>query len=147
MHVDANKASPHTPTHTPTSCNSQLPLWQTAPGRRCLSYCSHLQNFGEHKFLSVLYGSWCLCLAGGARDAFRNSCKLNLLRRACAQLMTLVAKLASRYFRLRGNKQFLTANCRATIREQTQPNPTQTPLTHCWPLSNSCSCFPFAALA
>lgn len=73
---------------------------------------------GAHKFLSVLYGSLCgmsscsvllysrfcscsssiMMLLLGNRDAFTNSCKLNLLRRACAHLMTLLAKLATRYF-------------------------------------------------
>lgn len=73
---------------------------------------------GAHKFLSVLYGSLCgmspcsvllyscscscsssiMMLLLANRDAFTNSCKLNLLRRACAHLMTLLAKLATRYF-------------------------------------------------
>lgn len=75
---------------------------------------------GAHKFLSVLYGSLCGMSSCGVllyscsctcscfsslvllllsnRDAFTNSCKLNLLRRAWAHLMTLLAKLATRYF-------------------------------------------------
>lgn len=126
MHVDANKGCPSTPCHAlPRQTTQAKPQGFlsppfSSPSFVCLSCCSHLQNFSARISFCLFYMAVCVAcprvassstpapvralllllvlLHPGNRDAFTNSCKLNLLRRACAHLMTLLAKLATRYF-------------------------------------------------
>lgn len=126
MHVDANKGCPPPPSLLATPCQDKphnqshkvsFPLsFPSSSFRLFILLFTPAKLLGAHKFLSVLYGSLCgmspcsvllyscfcsssiMMLLLGNRDAFTNSCKLNLLRRACAHLMTLLAKLATRYF-------------------------------------------------